>query len=75
MKLLKQNMPPLPGKTIPRTGKAPLGQRQAVPEIPSYEKLLRDEARIYNELDILVTVVQAMEEVPEDIKTPEDIFS
>lgn len=75
MKLLKQNMPPLPGKTIPRTGKAPFGQRQAVPEIPSYEKLLRDEARIYNELDILVTVVQAMEEVPEDIKTPEDIFS
>lgn len=75
MKLLRQNMNPLPGKTIPRTGKAPFGQRQAVPDVPPYEKLLRDEAKIYNELDILVTVVQAMEEVPEDVKTSQDILA
>ena len=63
MKLLKQNMTPLPGKTMPRTGKAPLGHKQAVSDVSPHEKLLRDEAKIYNELDILITVVQAMEEV------------
>lgn len=63
------------GKTMPRTGKAPLGHKQAVPDASSHEKLLRDEAKIYNELDILITVVQAMEEVPEDVASPQDIFA
>ena len=75
MKLLKQNMTPLPGKTMPRTGKAPLGHKQAVSDVSPHEKLLRDEAKIYNELDILMTVVQAMEEVPEDVASPQDIFA
>ena len=75
MKLLKQNMTPLPGKTMPRTGKAPSGHKQAVSDVSLQEKLLRDEAKIYNELDILMTVVQAMEEVPEDVTSPQDIFA
>lgn len=77
MKIKKQSQNPFPGKTMPLSGKVrnDYGPKEKVSadEFRS-RQLFKQELATYNEIYVLATVMQIMEEVPEDVWTPEDLF-
>lgn len=90
MKLKDAKHNPFPGKTIPRVGKIvvnssrfdevlggsnkPRGGKVSPEEFRARQSF-REECGIYNELYILATVFQAMEELPYQIQNSEDVMA